>query len=864
MTRNRLGLVLLLMVLFSALARAQEDYDDSDDDDNDVPGASGLSLRFDEQGGASVSFGLPARPANWDNIRQSVAASLHCPLQRLESPSLTPQTQRAMTGWAVARREKYQQYFADYRQRQLVGGCESVLAWNGFGRSGKIDLSSLAAQLKQADIKQLWVSISYPKAQAIEYSTQNLSSPPQNGIPFVVYVFPIDGRDPAPIEIFFGLGKSGFYKSLAIAIGFVLFPLALTLYMRRAALVNGRSDPTAAWFSYFRTINWSVNGALLLWITSGLGARQSLQDCVRYAVAPGWLATLLDVLVVVGPGFLVYFFCVAISYPLHVELRGSTWTRREFLSEQLVNVGAQALPLMFFLGAVTNIAKNGTTAAIFFLGAIFGWIVFRSLKMRVSKSYPYSLTRGELRDRVFALAAKAGMSITQIFVLPTGKSQMANAFASGNRVVMFTDYLLQHLTRREVEGVAAHEIAHIQLGHVRKRALMFYGAFLLPPLIGSLVEDSIRPYASLTSVAGLAGHLYGAIVWFWQWSQRDFVLILIGLSLFYLLSRRFEHEADERGAELTGDAEAQISGLLKLSRLNLMPIHWSKGTEAWLTHPSMVRRAERIAASSGMSAEQLQTILDRHRSEIAAGTETKIANDDHYAVPEATDPENLRAAAKKQSSHQFRLWSSLLMHVLPPAGVVFVIRRMHLDGNAALLAYLLGIVATPALSIMYSAWLGLHGRRAQKIRLQERAGREGTRASESAITVGFSPGAVVRFYGSNYYNWDIGLIELADEGLMYRGEQIRFVIPRSQIDGITLGQGGPSWWKFPRVYVRWVDGGGKPGVFSIASLEPCSIWEIRRQAEALATGLNQWRSSGAGFVSRAEAAQPPPAIGEIT
>src|SRR5207249_9657587 len=96
-------------------------------------------------------------------------------------------------------------------------------------------------------------------------------------------------------------------------------------------------------------------------------------------------------------------------------------------------------------------------------------------------------TRGELRDRVFTLASKAGVSISQIFVLPTGKSQVANAYASGNRVVMFTDYLLQHLTKHEVEGVAAHEIAHIQLGHVKKRALTFYAALILPGFLSGFV-----------------------------------------------------------------------------------------------------------------------------------------------------------------------------------------------------------------------------------------------------------------------------------------------------------------------------------------------------------------------------------------
>src|SRR5262249_48009251 len=302
-----------------------------------------------------------------------------------------------------------------------------------------------------------------------------------------------------------------------------------------------------------RTINWCINGSLLLWITSGLGARQVLQDWIGYAIAPGWAATLLDAVVVIGPAFLVYFACVAVSYPLHVQLRGTKWTRGEFLLEQLVNVGAQALPLMFFLAAIANITKSGNASGTFFLFALVSWMAFRTLKMRVSKSYPHPLTRGELRDKVFDLAKKAGIRIQQIFVLPTGKGQIANAFAAGNGIVMFTDYLLQHLTKREVEGVAAHEIAHLQLGHVKKRSLTFLGALMLPPLLGGVLRGVLdvrrRPEVLPT---GVGPHLYWGIAWFWAWSQRDFILMLAGLAVFYFVSRRFEHAADVRGAELTG------------------------------------------------------------------------------------------------------------------------------------------------------------------------------------------------------------------------------------------------------------------------------------------------------------------------
>jgi hypothetical protein len=312
-----------------------------------------------------------------------------------------------------------------------------------------------------------------------------------------------------------------------------------------------------------------------------------------------------------------------------------------------------------------------------------------------------------------------------------------------------------------------------------------------------------------------------------------FHLMLLALLVFYFVSRRFEYAADERGAELTGDAEAQISGLLKLSRLNLMPIQWGKGTGTWLTHPSTVRRAERVAAVSGMAAEQLEVILERHRMEVQSGAHASPPSDDRYAVPEATDPENLASAAKKHGSHQFKLWTSLLMHIVPPALFALGVHALHLQGNPAVLVYFIGAVLTPILSITYSAVLGVQGRHAEKVCRVDRSRRNGVSVSDTSIAVGFSPGAAVRFYGTNYYNWDIGLLDLTNTWLSYHGEQIQFSVSPTQIDGICIGQGGPSWWKFPRIYIRWKGTDGRPSVFSIASLEPCSIWELRRRTDAL-------------------------------
>jgi Zn-dependent protease with chaperone function len=46
--------------------------------------------------------------------------------------------------------------------------------------------------------------------------------------------------------------------------------------------------------------------------------------------------------------------------------------------------------------------------------------------------------------------------------VPEAKAQMSNAFARSDRAVMITASLLKHLSKREVDGIIAHEIGHLK------------------------------------------------------------------------------------------------------------------------------------------------------------------------------------------------------------------------------------------------------------------------------------------------------------------------------------------------------------------------------------------------------------------
>jgi hypothetical protein len=74
------------------------------------------------------------------------------------------------------------------------------------------------------------------------------------------------------------------------------------------------------------------------------------------------------------------------------------------------------------------------------------------------------------------------------------------------------------------------------------------------------------------------------------------------------------------------------------------------------------------------------------------------------------------------------------------------------------------------------------------------------------------------------------------------GEQAKFSLAASEIDGIVTGRGGPSWWKFERVYIRWKTGDGRNGIFNLNYLEPGSIWQTRARVRALCRQLQEWHA----------------------
>ena len=216
---------------------------------------------------------------------------------------------------------------------------------------------------------------------------------------------------------------------------------------------------------------------------------------------------------------------------------------------------------MYYNSPIMGLVFGIIIFAVILLGSYYGGqsvITSMSGGNKVSKEdEPY------LYNTVEALSIAAGIPTPKLYMIDT---DVPNAFASGrnpkNASITVTTGLVEKLNRLELEGVIAHEMAHIRnydiliatVAVILAGTFVFLGYMARYSAFGGALRGGNRN--------GSAGIIFFII----------FIVLVLLAPLFaqllkFAISRKREFLADATGADLTGYPEGLASALEKISTM---------------------------------------------------------------------------------------------------------------------------------------------------------------------------------------------------------------------------------------------------------------------------------------------------------
>ena len=251
---------------------------------------------------------------------------------------------------------------------------------------------------------------------------------------------------------------------------------------------------------------------------------------------------------------------------------------------------------------------GGTGGAVFALIAagvmnLVTWWNSDRMVLRMHGAQPLPSGSHELQGLVEDLARRAQMPVPRVYVMTTDQP---NAFATGrdpeHAAVAVTTGLLKSMTREELAGVIAHELAHIK----HRDTLIMTITATFAGAISMLANFALFFGGNRDRQMGIVGTL------------AMMILAPLAASLVQMaISRTREYEADRLGAEICGNPLWLASALRLLetvaSRVDnhiaernpatahmfiINPLHAHGHDNLFATHP---KTANRVAALEDMA-----------------------------------------------------------------------------------------------------------------------------------------------------------------------------------------------------------------------------------------------------------------------
>jgi STE24 endopeptidase len=829
------SVALVTTTLLLASAHSQSQSHDAALKTSHKPAYSSLMLVVERNGFARVTVWLPARLDDPIKFRQAIRQSVSFPIKFDDSSA---ESSKQISDDDEL--ESLEEVTGSREWTFINGSSDQSLSNQGMKSTTQLTLKPLEEELRSAGINRLSIGIMFEDQNVEVALTGGTRLPTATaGRPLNYFQTEVDLNKPttAVIRFSYGYTPADVARRLIPLATFFALAALLTLWVRRSAL-RMQEQPAEMWGRYFQFWQLMMSLIWLVWIP--ICAWTGLSEVISFGVGRDrkLAVQILNFTLYILPPLVVLCISQLLSKPIYDRMRGLEWSPRDFIKKAIATNAVSLLPLFIVVMLIDMLNAGSRFTGLVLIGAGVGWLLSLSLINRLFSSSVLAVTAGELRNRIFELAHKAGVKVKQVYLLPKSSSQPANAFARSDNSVMITASLLKHLGKREVDAIMAHEIGHLREKHPQMRTYITIGAIVVTNLVGS----------SISTVANLPRSL--PVVFSFS--------MLVSILILHFLSRGQERHADAIAIGLTADPESFISGMAKLCRLNLMPLNSGSWGESMESHPRTRNRLQEIAQVHGISEPRFQELLD-----------APLTTESNYSFLNAD-----KVAGKAFSSDIKKTISTrralivLAMLVLLPVGVSLLIAQMQLSVLARCTAYASGVVVTLALCFILKNFLASRGFGRSAQALRNKLEQEGfADAARRGVLVGLAPAAQTQKY-ENYLFWDAGVLWLTANKLNYIGEETRFSLERERISKVYWRYSRAEWLADRSLFIEWRDEQdiNITNTIYFVRIGGGSILQERRELLSLYARLNKWLEQSDGFPESSTELEslPSPAFSAIT
>ena len=264
-----------------------------------------------------------------------------------------------------------------------------------------------------------------------------------------------------------------------------------------------------------------------------------------------------------------------------------------------------ALTGLFMVGGQLLGGQQGMVFALVMALIMNGLAYWNSDKLALAMNRAREVTpqqAPQLHQIVARLAQRAGIPKPRVYIV---ENPTPNAFATGRNpshaAVAVTSGILELLSREELEGVLAHELAHIKHRDI------------LISSIAAVMAGAISYLATMAQWAFIfgggrddeeGGNPFGALIMI--------IVAPIAAALIQMaISRSREYLADQGGAEICGHPKALASALSKLATYNRqMPMDVNPASaQMYIVNPLTGRQMANLFATHPPIEERIRRLL---------------------------------------------------------------------------------------------------------------------------------------------------------------------------------------------------------------------------------------------------------------